>query len=249
MPVDAELPPQQPIRSVWTRPQRRKREQPSLSREHIVAVALELLDAEGLEALSMRKLGTRLNAGATSLYTHVANKDELLELAVDAVYGEIEPPTPAGRDQWRAAAVSSAQSLRSTFLKHPWMASVVGELGVTQLGPNMARLSEGMLALFETAGLPAGEADFAVSTFAGYVLGMTTSEAAWLTTLARSGQSEQDWVAGLLPAAEEALRDHPQLRAQYAAVRDKDPREVRDEKFDYGLQRVLDGLETRISKP
>ena len=70
------------IASPWNRPQKR-RTQPALSREQIVAEAFALLDAEGIDALSMRKLGARLNAGATSLYTHVANKEELLALVVD----------------------------------------------------------------------------------------------------------------------------------------------------------------------
>ncbi|MBO0515534.1 TetR/AcrR family transcriptional regulator, partial [Streptomyces beijiangensis] len=86
------------VPSVWTRPQRRVREQPALSRDQIVTEALALLDDAGIEALSMRKLGTRLNAGATSLYTHVANKDELIELVVDLVYGEIEVPAGGSGD-------------------------------------------------------------------------------------------------------------------------------------------------------
>ncbi|GGX93581.1 TetR/AcrR family transcriptional regulator [Streptomyces hiroshimensis] len=244
------------IPSVWTRPRRAKREQPALSREQIVSAALELLDAEGIDALSMRKLGTRLNAGATSMYTHVANKDEIIELVVDEVYGEIEVPgpdayasgthTPGAYADWRAAAARCARSLRATVLQHPWMGSVLGGAGVTQLGPNAMRLSEGLLAMFAAAGLPADEADHAVSALTAYVIGMTVSEAAWLTTLARSGRTEREWVESLWPAAEEAASAHPQLREQYEALRGKDPRETRDEKFDYGLQRVLDGLEGRL---
>ncbi|WP_435835385.1 TetR/AcrR family transcriptional regulator [Streptomyces avermitilis] len=84
----ASSPENRTIQSVWTRP-RGGRERPVLSREQIVAEALRLLDSEGIDALSMRKLGNRLSAGATSLYRHVANKDELIELAVDEIYGEI----------------------------------------------------------------------------------------------------------------------------------------------------------------
>ncbi|MEV0375203.1 TetR/AcrR family transcriptional regulator [Streptomyces sp. NPDC050636] len=242
MPVDKK----QPIPSVWTRPQRRKREQPALSRNQIVAEAVRLLDEEGIDALSLRRLGTRLNAGATSFYSHVANKDELIELVVDEVYGEIEVPDADSPANWRTGAARCAQSLRATILKHPWMASVLGEVGMSQLGPNVMRASEGMLAIFRTAGLPAVEADLTVSTLTGYVIGVTITEASWLTTLARSGQSEQEWVKRVWPAAEEAAKDHPQLRELYAALGGKDPREIRDEKFDYGLQRVLDGLAGRI---
>ncbi|MEU8780701.1 TetR/AcrR family transcriptional regulator [Streptomyces sp. NPDC048637] len=244
MPVDKK----QPIPSVWTRPQRRKREQPALSRSQIVAEAVRLLDEEGIDALSLRRLGTRLNAGATSFYSHVANKDELIELVVDEVYGEIAVPEAQDRDDWRSAVGRCADSLRAAMLRHPWMASVLGGVGAAYLGPNMMRISEGMIGMFRAAGFPADEADAAVSTLTSYVIGMAVSEAAWLTLLARSGESEQDWVQRLLPAAEEAARSHPQLQEQYAALREKDPRETRDAKFDYGLQRVLDGLALRINR-
>lgn len=90
-----------PIPSVWARP-RARRAQPALSRERIVAEAVRLLDEEGMEALSMRGLAVRLGTAATSLYRHVANKDELIELVVDELYGELEVPDPVGATGWRA---------------------------------------------------------------------------------------------------------------------------------------------------
>ncbi|MER6916667.1 TetR/AcrR family transcriptional regulator [Streptomyces sp. NPDC000594] len=240
MPVDS-----QQIPSVWARP-RARREQPALSREQIVSEAVRLLDTEGIDALSMRKLGTRLGAGATSLYRHVANKDELIELVVDEVYGELDVPDSDDAADWRAAATLRAHSMRSMILKHPWIASVLGEMGVAYLGPNMMRLSDRMLAMFETAGFPLDEADNAVRMVFAYVTGMTTSEAAWLTMLARSGQTEQDWMRRLWPAAEEAAQDYPRLQQGYAAQRDQDPSATRDRNFAYGLDRILDGLEARL---
>ncbi|UNO41132.1 TetR/AcrR family transcriptional regulator [Streptomyces sp. MST-110588] len=236
---------EQKIPSVWARP-RRQREQPALSREQIVSEAVGLLDAEGLEALSMRRLGTRLGAGATSLYRHVANKDELIELVVDEVYGELEVPDAEDPASWRAAAGRSAHSLREMTLRHPWVASVLGQVGLAHLGPNLTRVSERMLAVFQAAGFTVEEADRAMSTVIAYVIGMTTSEAAYLSMLARSGRSEREWLEQLRPAAEEAVRDHPRLSEGYAAQHGKDPREMRDENFTYGLDRVLDGLEVRL---
>lgn len=238
--------PPTPVQSVWTRP-RAGREQPALSREQIVAEALRLLDSDGIDALSMRKLGTRLGAGATSLYRHVANKDELIELAIDEIYGEIEIPGSTDPATWRADAVRCAQSLRGTMLRHPWIASVLGEMGMSFLGPNAIRLAESLLALFTRAGLPTTEADQSSSTLVAYVIGMATSEAAYLNVLARSGQTEQQYVESLWPTAEQAVESHPHLREGYAEQRGKDPRAARDENFQYGLDRVLDGLETRIT--
>lgn len=102
---------------MWTRRQSGP-DQPALSRAAIVREAIVMLDADGIEALSMRKLGARLNAGATSLYRHVATKDELMELAVDEAFGEIAIPAADGPD-WRAAATEAARSFRSTALRHP----------------------------------------------------------------------------------------------------------------------------------
>lgn len=229
--------------TVWERPPKRRREQPSLSREQIVSAAIELLDGDGVEALSMRKLGTRLGVAAPSMYTHVASKDELVELVVDEIYGEVSLPGPG---QWRATTTLLARDLRATFLRHPWLGSLLGEAGVAYLGPNVLSLSEAALALFEDAGFSLDDADLAWNTVMAYVVGRATSEAAWLTTLHRSGQSEQEWKDRLWPAAEQAVRDHPRLKKLYAAQRGRKPVETNDDDFERGLDCVLDGLATRL---
>ncbi len=250
MPTDGQL-----IPSVWAR-QSRKRNRASLSPRLIVAEAIRLLDSEGLEALSMRTLGKRLDAGATSLYRHVANKDELMELVVDEIYGEIELPDNADpgrqgpgavdRASWRESVVASARNLRATILRHPWLASVLGEIGFAYLGPNVMRLNDRLLAGYEAVGFPLAEADQAISTVAAYVVGTSTAEAAWLTRLARSGQDDGEWEENLRASAEVATKAHPRLRTWFEDYGTKNPRQVREETFEYGLQRVLDGLEVRL---
>ncbi|MFF2187191.1 TetR/AcrR family transcriptional regulator [Streptomyces sp. NPDC058155] len=239
MPAD-----ENPIASVWTRPRRPQRRQ--LTREQIVTAAIELLDAEGVEALSMRNLGTRLDAAATSLYRHVANKDELIELVVDEVYGELDVPATATTTHWRATVTRTATALRAMTLRHPWIAPELGQVGLVHIGPNAMRMSSGLLAQFEAAGFPANEKDQAVGTLTAYVIGIATSEAAYLSLIARSGKTEQEWVADLRPAFDEASRDHPRLREGDSAQQDVHPREIRDADFDYGLNRVLDGLTSRL---
>jgi AcrR family transcriptional regulator len=211
--------------SVWVR-QDEAPEQPVLSREAIVREAIALLDAEGVEALSMRKLGARLNAGATSLYRHVATKDELIELAVDEVFGEVAVPPPG--DDWRAAATAAARSFRTTTLRHPWLGSVLGQAGMAHLGPNLGTFATRLTGLFDTAGYP--EPTGALDTLLSYVIGTSTTEAAWLTTVARSGETEAGLVA----------------RLSGGQLVDGDPAEIRESKFAYGLAVVLDGLATRL---
>src|SRR5690348_7113452 len=88
-------PKHQPARHepIWMRPTRQPQGQrPSLSREQIVRAAIELADDEGLEALTMRRLATKLGAGAMSLYWHIPNKEDLLDLMLDAAFGEVALP-------------------------------------------------------------------------------------------------------------------------------------------------------------
>ncbi|WP_425247531.1 TetR/AcrR family transcriptional regulator [Streptomyces sp. NEAU-NA10] len=236
-----------PIPSVWAR-ERREPDQPALSRNAIVREAVAMLDADGVEALSMRKLGARLNAGATSLYRHVATKDELMELAVDEVAAEIHVPDADAPD-WRAAVTEAASSFRATALRHPWLSSVLGQAGLAYLGPNLMSYSERLAALFTAVGFP--EPAGALDTVLSYVIGMSTTEAAWLITVARSGETEADFIARLLPAAQEAAAGHDHLAASYAETEPAattDPAALREAKFTYGLEVVLDGLSLRLPR-
>ena len=242
-----------PVLSVWAPEEPApgpEPSQPALSRDVIVKKAIAMLDAEGIEALSMRKLGGRLNAGATSLYRHVATKDALMELAVDEVFGEIVVPSAGQAGQgWRAAATEAARSFRGTALRHPWLASVLGQAGLAYLGPNLMSVTERLAALFTAAGFadPRG----AIDTMVSYVIGISTTEAAWLTAVARSGQTEAEFVARLMPAAQRAAAGHEHLASSYPAEAEAeaaDPERIRDDKFAYGLAVVLDGLELRLAR-
>ncbi|GAA2399041.1 TetR/AcrR family transcriptional regulator C-terminal domain-containing protein [Actinomadura vinacea] len=232
------------VPSVWAR-QRRQREQPALSQDRIVAEAVRLLDEEGLDALSMRGLGTRLGAGATSLYRHVANKDELIELVVDEIYGELRVPD-ADPATWRAAVTECAQSLRAMILRHPWSATVLGQVGLAELGPNLIDRSERMLAVLHAAGFAPGTADLALNTVLAYTMGTAISEAAYLSMLARSGQTEDQWADDLRATTEQAIEGHPRMQEGYAALHEQDPRQIREDNFTYGLECVLDGLQARL---
>jgi AcrR family transcriptional regulator len=161
---------------------RRETGRPVLSRAAIVREAVAMLDSGGIEALSMRKLGGRLNAGATSLYRHVASRDELMRLAVDEVAAEITVPGTDGAD-WRAAAGQAAWSFRATARRHPWLASVLGEAGLAYLGPSLMSVSERLAALFTNAGFP--DPSSAIDALLSYVIGMSSTEATWLRPAAR----------------------------------------------------------------
>lgn len=106
--------------------------------------------------------------------------------------------------------------------------------------------SERLAALFTAAGFP--EPSRAIDTVLSYVIGMSTTEAAWLTTVARSGETEAAFIARLMPAAQQAAAGHDHLADSYAAPLALDPGEIRETKFAYGLEVVLDGLAMRLPR-
>ncbi|WP_433331571.1 TetR/AcrR family transcriptional regulator [Spirillospora sp. CA-294931] len=229
--------------SVWTRPERSRREQPTLSRDQIVAAALELLDAEGLAKLSMRRLGTRLNAGATSVYWHVANKDELLELALDHVMAEVSVPDPA-ETGWRPAAAGYARSLRAMILRHPWTVTLFG--GRPMLGPNAARAQDEILAVFAHAGLSGFPLEYAWSLVVDYVIGAAGGEASWRTH--QAGTSAGEWVTSLGPYLDRVSAERPRLAAHIREIWSKGDAEILEDRFTFGLESVLDGLAPHMSR-
>ncbi|MEU6744790.1 TetR/AcrR family transcriptional regulator [Actinomadura nitritigenes] len=229
-----------PPESVWVRPRRAKREQPTLTRDQIVDAALELLDAEGLDGLSMRRLGTRLSSGATSVYWHVANKDELLELALDRVMGEVRVPGPDAGG-WRAAVAGYARDLRAMIHRHPWTVPLFGARPM--IGPNATRVLDEVIGAFDGAGLTGLDLDNAMSLIADYVIGAAGSEASWQG--AHGTATGEDWMRTLGPYLAEIAERHPRLTAHIREVWTRETADVVEQRFDYGLSCVLDGIEGR----
>ncbi|MEU7694976.1 TetR/AcrR family transcriptional regulator C-terminal domain-containing protein [Microbispora hainanensis] len=231
-----------PFSSVWTRERKGGREQ-GLSRDQIVRAAVELLDAEGLDALSMRRLGARLGAGATSLYWHVANKDELIELVMDEVYSGVVVPEEA---DWREAASVFAYAMRQAVFDHPWSASLIGV--VPGLGPNALTAADRLMGAFVRAGFEGIDVDYAMTAVVSYTLGATIPEVAFLSSLKATGKSVTELQAAVDPLLTKLSADLPNLRERYGsyAHQDFDPIVARRLAFDYGLMALLDGLGTRL---
>jgi AcrR family transcriptional regulator len=228
--------------SVWLRPSReRGGQQPTLSREQIVRTAVEMLDAEGIEGLSMRKLGTRLGAGATSLYWYVAHKDELLELAVDEVFGEVYVPE-VGDTSWRVGASVLCSGMRATLIRHPW---VLGQLGARpNMGPNAMRMGDRTVALFVAAGFSGMEVSHAGSMLMSHAIGSATAAAAAANLVRESGEPLEAMLETLRPRLDVIARDHPDYRKWWNEVSsDMKPTNVFEEGFQFGLERILDGLD------
>ncbi len=224
--------------SVWTREPRQPKAA-GLRRDQIVAAALEVLDAEGLGALSMRKLGAKLDAGATSLYWHVANKDELLELVLDEIWGLAHIPDP-DHTPWREVATTFAYNLRRTLLDHPWVATLIGSLPC--VGPKAFELGDRLRRTFIGAGFSGVDVYLASGTVMSYILGQVIPE---ITSAKAFGDKGVD--AEMMRDAMDTLAaDYPEMLADYRKTIPADPATGRALAFDFGLLCILDGLESRL---
>ncbi len=220
-----------------------------MNRERIVRAAIELLDAEGVEGLSMRRLGRRLGSGATSSYWYVGSKDELVALAAEYLVGDLALPDP-GDVGWRAAAAAMAHDLRAMILRHPWLAPIFGSQPT--YGPRIARYENHALAVYEAAGFAGADLGRAADTVAAFVLGMTLGEAALKARLCRGGVNAAADASDLIAAVRQTVAPFPRLRDRYDAmaydaVAGADLEVVREQSFEFGLQTVLDGLAARLA--
>lgn len=232
------------MESIWTRPRNASPARETLSRDQIVRATMDLLDAEGLAGLSMRKLAARLDAGATSLYWHVQTKDDLIDLVMDEIYGEVDVPSPelAG---WRPGVLLLAHNLRAAVLRHGWLPEVIYTR--PSIGPNAVAMGSRGLALFEAAGFTGRDIDYAMGTVLSYVFGNANSQAAWQASLRRRGSSMDEWKTEVLKEADQVTAGHQQMRESVDRRRVMDADQLQNESFAFGLDTLLNGLELRLS--
>src|SRR6266545_4502123 len=131
---------------VWARDGQRRKS--TLTREAIVRAAIAIADAEGLDAVSIRRVASELQARAMSLYTYIERKEDLFDLMADEVAGEVLVPGELPRD-WREATLLIAQREREATRRHPWMIDLVARRSMAgHVGPNMLRhLEQTLVAL------------------------------------------------------------------------------------------------------
>ncbi|HLU59532.1 MAG TPA: TetR/AcrR family transcriptional regulator [Pseudonocardia sp.] len=219
------------MESVWFRGERPRK--PRLSRERIVEAAVALLDAEGVEGFSMRALAARLRAGTMSLYEYVAGKEDVLDLALDAVLGEIEP---AGPDEpWREALSGQLTRARAVMRRHPWVPALAATRPL--VGPNALAGSERFYAALAQAGLSGPTLPAAVGALYFYAYGFVAAENTWWGTVRHPDQD-----AAIRARVQEHLREHAPALAAHAQVETDDF----DAQFALGLRIILDGVEAAL---
>jgi AcrR family transcriptional regulator len=220
-----------------------------LSRADIVATGIAVADADGTEAVSMRRIARELRVGAMSLYWHVASKEELLQLMTERVQAEGEAPEPTG--DWRADLRAYARNSRAALLRHPWAIDFLGHGPPS--GPNDARNAERLIAALDGLGLDITSVMYVTMTVGTYVLGAAlreVQEMRWhrAATEATAGWTESDYheFLGEFDRRVRQSGHYPHLVRLLDENVDPDAPGTRDERFEFGLDCLLDGIAARL---
>ncbi|RAJ33210.1 TetR family transcriptional regulator [Kitasatospora sp. SolWspMP-SS2h] len=214
----------------------------SLDREVIVAAAVRLLDAQGEAKFSMRALAARLDVTPMSLYWYVADKDDLLELALDVVAGEMVLPGAGDGTDWQSGLRALAVTWRAAMLAHPWAVRIYADY--LNIGPNSVRFSARALEIARASPLSGTDAMAALSAIFQYTYGFTSTEVNWAEKAAEAGTSTEELVEEIT----EAVRDLPGLAD--SGVLPDHPREpehlLREREFHRALDWLLAGMQADL---
>jgi AcrR family transcriptional regulator len=161
----------------WRRAPRRRAAKPALSQELVVKTALDVLAQEGLDAVTMRRVAQELETGPASLYAHVANKDELAELMLDAVLSDVPVPEPDPA-RWEEQVKELLRQQISAMVAYPGIARVAWNIAVP-VNPSSLRQGEAMLALLCTGGLDLKQATFAGDALSLYAKAYAYEASGW----------------------------------------------------------------------
>ena len=210
-------------------------DRPPLTRERVLAAAIELADEGGVEALSMRKLAAHLGFEAMSLYNHVRNKDDLLDAILDEVYGELTPPAPDA--VWKQGIRDLAIETHDMLLRHAWAAPLIP---YRFPGDHRLGFSETVLDLLGRGHFDDDLRDLGFHAITLHIAGFTQQQLSYRMTAERRADGMERFARDVTPDRFPLMVDH----VDYHIERDRDPGDRPDE-FCFVLDLILDGLERR----
>ncbi|MFE1775409.1 TetR/AcrR family transcriptional regulator C-terminal domain-containing protein [Streptomyces sp. NPDC059008] len=216
-----------------------------LSLDRIVRTAIEIADAEGLSALSMRGVAARLGVAAMSTYRYVPSKEDLVLHMADAAFGE-ESYGADAPEEWRARIELGARTLWSLHRKHPWLAQL-GSLTRPLLVPNLMVHGEWVLGALDGHGLdPTTLFDIHVLLYS-HVQGLAMHLEMEAHAEAATGQSEDQWMDSRAPALRELVESgrFPTFTKVVGAFGEGYDLRL-DALFEFGLKALLDGLTSLV---
>ena len=210
---------------------------PPWTRQRVLRAAIDLADQDGIESLSMRKLSQLLGGAPMSLYNHIANKDDLLDGMIDAVFSEIE--LPSGRDGWKTAMRQRAISIRTILSRHRWAIGLMNSR--TSPGPATLRHHNAVIRSLRNAGFPVQLVAYGISALDSYIYGFALQEQSLpFPTPAQTSHLAQAMLEQL------TTDEYP----HFAELTIEDILQPGDDHgaYEFGLDLLLDGLEQSLHK-
>lgn len=229
----------------------RRSDQPAgLDRDRITEATVRLLDAEGLAKFSMRRLAAELNVTAMSVYWYVDTKDDLLELALDHVCGEMALPDPSSAaDDWRTALRELAVAYRELLLRHPWVSPLVGNF--LNIGPNWIRFAQRVQTVVRGIGLPLEKQAGAIAVVFQFVYGFGTIQGHFLSLSTSAGMTPDEYFRQAMGA----ISEQPVLKETLAASTDMmearggdTVEEMWERDFETGLELLMAGIDSMLDR-
>ncbi|MFZ3558761.1 TetR/AcrR family transcriptional regulator [Streptomyces sp. BH055] len=230
----------------------RRAEQPSgLDRERITEATVRLLDGEGLAKFSMRRLAGELGVTAMSVYWYVDTKDDLLELALDQAFGELEIPDTDADDlpDWQTQLRELAATYRRLLVRHPWISPLVGNF--LNVGPKSLLFSRAVQRVIARTGLSLPQQRGAVAAVFQFVYGYGTVEGHFRQRCAEVGLTQDEYFHKAMAAfsvPEEMADDFRHAERMMEAVEEGgDVDAMRDMDFQVALDLQIAGIETLVA--
>ncbi len=231
---------------LWATPESsaaRRGQRSALDVGRIVSAAVALADAEGLSAVSMRRVAAEVGVPTMTLYGHVPGKGELVDLMLDTVLGEVYPDEQAATSgNWRTRVEAVARANWALLARHPWASSAA--TGRPPTGPNAMRKYETELRAVDGLGLSENQMDLLVTLVNGFVRGSVGGN--------RDGPDDQPWRAATGPYAAlvlDPVRFPTAARVGPVAAGEPQGAAGQERSFEFGLERLLDGIGVLILNP
>ncbi len=230
---------------IWARPEPGSR-RPRYTRDQIAAKALEIADADGIDAVSMRRVAAELDAGTMTLYHYVRTKDELITLMDDAILGEVLVPDDELSFHWREALTQIAHRVRAAFARHPWALSTMSG---THAGPNALRHFEQSLTAVAELKIATEQQLELISLVDDYTFGYL------LRSVHPERAADNDQITAAIDYIDQQIQagHYPHINKLIGEGNARSSWEqitaiIGDEnRYERGLQRLLDGFERALN--
>jgi AcrR family transcriptional regulator len=244
-----------PAEPIWLRPEPTGRRAPR-SRDDIAEAAVAVADADGLEAVSMRRVASELGLGTMSLYHYVRSKDELLDLMGDRIMGDQLVPEPELQRGWREGLTAIAQATRRNFERHPWMGGAMTPRPSTIPGPNAMRHVDQSLAAVADLGVEVATQMEIIAVVDDYVIGFAVRSQR-VAEYEEEVADPSEWMEAVFGHLRRQIEsgDYPYLQRAVEANRaaggkDEDLGRMASSegRFERGLELLLDGIEAALPR-